>query len=181
MVSNPLVVRKNQTTLTEIPCRIAFTASLVICGRWLLAKHGQNSPDAAAIAQCQELLNRAQAIFQGLHPDEALVYSCSSYIGNLSDMLNSQGRCPAVASRKASYRLANHAYAEPIPSEETSGDVRLTASESQSEDASAQASSAVFLNTEWLEAFEFLNSELLEPPAFEGFGWAMDGTLRGIV
>ena len=54
--------------------------------------------------------------------------------------------------------------------------------ETQSEDSIVQTNSAMFLNTEGLDAFEFLNSELLEPrPAFEGFGWAMDSTLRGIV
>jgi len=73
------------------------------------------------------------------------------------------------------------ASAGPIPSDETSGDIRSTAGETQSEDSSTQANNGTLFNPEGLDAFEFLTSELLEPSAFEGYGWAMDGTLRGIV
>ncbi|EXJ83629.1 hypothetical protein A1O1_07253 [Capronia coronata CBS 617.96] len=151
---------KNNLGVWYFTLYYAFTASLVISGRWLLAKHGQSTPDEAAIAHCQELLRKADTIFRALSHEDALVYSCSKYIRNLSDMLVSRA---------------------PIPSDETSGDLRSTATETQSEDSSAQANGGMYLNPEPLDAFEFLTSDLLEPSAFEGFGWAIDGTLRGIV
>ncbi|KAK5045067.1 hypothetical protein LTR84_010215 [Exophiala bonariae] len=151
---------KNNLGVWYFTLYYAFTASLVICGRWLLAKHGQNNPDEAAIAHCQKNLSKAQTIFRALNYDDALVESCSKYISNLSELFTSRG---------------------PILSHETSGDLRSMAGESQSEDSSGQANNASFFNADGLDAFEFLTSELLEPSAFEGFGWAMDGTLRGIV
>ena len=63
-----------------------FTASLVISGRLLWAKHGQSPADDAVIADMKSLLEKAETVFQKLDKHDALVLSCSRYIRNLSDM-----------------------------------------------------------------------------------------------
>lgn len=66
---------------------LVATASVVISGRMLWAKHGLGATDETVVAQCIALLEKAQTIFQNLSKHSALVFGCSRYLRRLSDMI----------------------------------------------------------------------------------------------
>ncbi|KAH8699321.1 C6 transcription factor [Phaeosphaeriaceae sp. PMI808] len=76
---------KNNLGVWYFTLYYVFTASLVISGRLLWAKHGQGAADDAAVFHAKSLLDKAETIFQKLDKHDALVHSCSKYIRNLTD------------------------------------------------------------------------------------------------
>ncbi|KAL7911404.1 fungal-specific transcription factor domain-containing protein [Trichoderma velutinum] len=81
-----------------------FTASLVILGRLLWAKHGQSAVDEAAVAHSKLLLNKAEMILQNLDHDDSLVFTCSKYIHNLVEICT----CPDATAIAQNNRLEDH-------------------------------------------------------------------------
>lgn len=76
--------------LTEILFPV-FTASLVICGRLLWARHGYEEPDEAAISLAQRSLHQAEEICERIDHENSLVLSCLEYIRSLSRLCNVKG------------------------------------------------------------------------------------------
>ncbi|KAL7950094.1 fungal-specific transcription factor domain-containing protein [Trichoderma barbatum] len=81
-----------------------FTASLVILGRLLWAKHGQSAVDEAAVAHWKLLLNKVEMILQKLDHDDSLVFTCSKYIHNLVEICT----CPDATTNSQNSRLEDH-------------------------------------------------------------------------
>ncbi|PSN71054.1 C6 transcription factor [Corynespora cassiicola Philippines] len=131
-----------------------FTASLVIIGRLLWAKHGQIAIDDAAAHQAKLLLDKAEAIFQNLNQQDPLVSSCSRYIRNLSGMCSRAGSCENPID---------------LPSAPTGmrpDDIPISAPNSSDTNQ---------LDAEGLEAFGILTSEMFDPSVFDNFGLAGTG------
>ncbi|KAF2994367.1 hypothetical protein E8E13_001477 [Curvularia kusanoi] len=132
-----------------------FTASLVVSGRLLWARHGSGTADESAVAHSISLLEKAQTIFQNLNRHSALVSGCSRYVRRLTDMI-----CQATMTRATSHG------ASPPGSGSQFGNLATSA---------PSPFDSMRIDAEGLEAFGFLTSDMFDPLTFDNLGMAFTG------
>ncbi|KXJ88815.1 hypothetical protein Micbo1qcDRAFT_197147 [Microdochium bolleyi] len=139
-----------------------FTASLVICGRLLWARHGDDEPDEAAILQAKRSLEQAEIICEKIDLDNSLVQSCLEYIRRLARMCHIRGAAPSGIPRshgKLPDNSADPATGAPLTALDGLGDTGSTNG----------LADPGLLSSEDMETFQLFSSEMFDPSIFEGF------------
>ncbi|KAH7028917.1 fungal-specific transcription factor domain-containing protein [Microdochium trichocladiopsis] len=167
-----------------------FTASLVICGRLLWARHGHEEPDEAAILQAQRSLDKAEVICEKIDHENSLVLSCLEYIRSLARMCNVKGpqiyhttfdkpgnRNPETDQSSRGDITGTGSTGIPRPHNNLSGNgtdsvaaVPLTALDGLGDNERAQSlTDPALLSSEDMETLQLFSSEMFDPSIFEGF------------